>query len=99
MTTTVWRNLLHKFIVAIGFMALITIMAGTNASGSTQGLTFSTELFETQSEVLSPLLVSQCEKGSWLGGILLNPSRKSGEVCTIKEGPNNDGKRFTYIER
>jgi hypothetical protein len=48
MTRTVWRKVLHKFIVGIGFVALITIMTGARVNGSTEELAIVDDIAQSQ---------------------------------------------------
>jgi|GEM_PF-2538715 len=36
MTQTLWRNVLHKVIVALGFMALLAVITGTASMNGQQ---------------------------------------------------------------
>lgn len=94
MTLTTWRNMLHKFIVVIGFMALITIANGNNI-GSDK------DPFKQNGQISSLLLKDSCEhkSKSWLDALLLFPAKQNNEVCTIKEEQDEYDKRLTYIQR
>lgn len=101
MTLAMWRNTLHKFIVVIGFMALITIANGNNIGYSSERILSDTDSFKQNSQISSLLLKDSCEykSNSWLDALLLFPAKQNNEVCTIKEEQDEYDKRLTYIQR
>lgn len=99
MTLTVWRKALHKLIVVTGLMALMAIGTGTTVAGSPQELTLTKGNFKNKIRNFSPMLMSQCERKSWLDDILLSQIHKDGEVCTITKGGYEQRKRLAYVHR
>jgi hypothetical protein len=100
MTLVAWRNVLHKFIVITGSLALITIVTGTNFKDDTGSIILTEEFFQKKSSSPSPLLVSQCKdknQSSYWSTILLHTQNQ--DFCANKEVSYDYGQGSTYLQR
>jgi len=100
MTQAVWRNVLHKFIVIAGFLALITVVTGANVKGDTGSITLIEGFFQKKNSSPSPLLVSQCNgKNQSSNWPLILLATQNQDFCVNKEVSYDYGQGSTYMQR
>lgn len=93
MNLTMWRNVFHKFIVSIGFMALITIATGASNRNYTSDFSLTEDLFKQQSYIPAPLKTNQCENKNEMDSLIMRPADIKEDACIdTKEGKYVYGK-------
>lgn len=85
MNRTRWRNVFHKFIASIGFMALITISTGANNKNYTSDFSPIEDLFKQQSYLPAPLKINQCENKNGMDSLIMRPADIKEDACFDKK--------------